>query len=103
MADTVLQRRNSHVPRTENIVADGLVGVHFEKTDVFVRRRVKNDFRLLFLENFVNQSAHGRVCQKRLNLQHRESLVQFAMNVEQAILGLLEQEQYTWRSSCNLA
>src|SRR5439155_899889 len=92
----------SEVANSEHIVANAFMRVELNEPHMFVRRSMKNDFRLLLSHELINEVPAGEINQQWTQDQIGIMLAQLPMDVEQTIFGFVEQQQSRWRTRGHL-
>src|SRR5204863_6597847 len=86
----------------ERVVADSLEGVRLEQRDVLVRRRVENDARAIALEDLAHLRAVAAVAENGRDSGEVAVVEQFALDVEQGRLRLLDEHEPRGPDACDL-
>jgi len=99
----MVQCGNGYIARSEHVVADGFRGVQFQQTHMLVCGSVKNDSRLMSSKRLFDAASLCYINQERFDGEPRKTLVQLAVDVKQAVLRFIQQQESFWLSCCDLA
>jgi hypothetical protein len=96
------KRRHGNVSRAQDVIANCLVRVKFKQSHVLVRSGVEDGLWPLASQNIRNGLFAYNVDQQRLDIYGRKTFTQLSIDIEEAILRFVEQQQATGTSGRNL-
>src|SRR5215204_3450567 len=99
----VIECNLHNIAGTQDIIRDGFDHICFHEWNVFVRRSMKNNLRLMVFKNLPKPFSITNISNNRRKFEVGIILLEFEQNLKDAIFAMPKQNQFSRVAPRNLA